>query len=146
MRASDRVLGLAILAGSLAFFYFATQIRPGFGFDKMGPRAFPMGLGIAGALTGLVIALSPDPEPDWPGPGAFFQIALATVVMLGFAVLLGELGFLLTGALAAGILAWQITPKPLAAVASGIALSIGLWVIFTYALGLNVPPLPHGWN
>ena len=144
MRVSDRVFGLIVLLGSLAFFYAATQIRPGFGFDKMGPRAFPMGLGIAGALCGLVMLLRPDPEPGWPGPGALIQIGIATLVMLGFALLLKEVGFLIAGAVAAGILAWQIQPRPLAAVASGLALSVGLWLIFTYALGLNVPALPHG--
>ena len=144
MRVSDRVFGLVVLLGSLAFFYAATQVRPGFGFDKLGPRAFPMGLGVAGAITGLVMILRPDEEPGWPAPRALLQIAIATLVMLGFALLLKDLGFLLTGAVAAGILAWQIQPKPLAAVASGIALSVGLWVIFTYALGLNVPALPHG--
>ena len=143
MRVSDRVFGLVVLLASIAFFYAAMQIRPGFGFDKLGPRAFPMGLGVAGALCGLVMILRPDEEPGWPGPGALIQIAVATVVMLGFALFLKELGFLLTGALAAGILAWQIQPKPMAAALSGIALSVGLWVIFTYALGLNVPALPE---
>ncbi|MGR3539991.1 MAG: tripartite tricarboxylate transporter TctB family protein [Hasllibacter sp.] len=143
MRVSDRVFGLIVLLGSVAYFYAATQIRPGFGFDKMGPRAFPMGLGIAGALTGLVMVLRPDPEPGWPGPGALIQIAVATLVMLGFALALKEVGFLISGAVAAGILAWQIQPRPLAAVASGLALSVGLWLVFTYALGLNVPALPH---
>ena len=64
-------------------------------------------------------------------------MAIAVFVLALYAVLLTPLGFLLPTAFAAGILSYQISPNVKNAILSGIGLSIGLFVLFKYALGLG---------
>ena len=52
-------------------------------------------------------------------------------------LLITPLGFLLPTAIAAGIISYQISPKAIPAILSGIGLSFGLFVLFKYALGLG---------
>jgi putative tricarboxylic transport membrane protein len=48
-------------------------------------------------------------------------------------------------AVAAGVLSFQISPKVKTAALSGLGLSIGLFVIFKYALDLGLVPFPKSW-
>jgi putative tricarboxylic transport membrane protein len=64
-------------------------------------------------------------------------MAIAVFVLAVYAVMLKPLGFLLPTAIAAGILSYQISFRPFPSVLSGIGLSIGLLILFKYALGLG---------
>ncbi|GEM_PF-72728 len=75
----------------------------------------------------------------------YWPIGAATLTMVAYALALKPLGFLIPTAIAAAVLSWQIMPRPLQAALTGIALSIGLFVIFKYLLGLGLQPLPKTW-
>ena len=75
----------------------------------------------------------------------FWPIGAATLTMICFAMSLKPLGFLIPTAVAAAVLSWQIMPRPLQAVLTGLGLSIGLFLIFKYALGLGLQPFPKAW-
>ena len=62
---------------------------------------------------------------------------------MGYAYALKPLGFLMPTAIAAAVLSYQISPKPMPAVLTGLGLSVGLFVIFKYALGLSLFALPR---
>jgi putative tricarboxylic transport membrane protein len=62
---------------------------------------------------------------------------LAVVVLSVYAVLLTPLGFIGPTAIAAGILSYQISPRVMPAIYSGIGLALGLFVLFKFALGLG---------
>jgi len=64
------------------------------------------------------------------------------VVLIGYAYALKPLGFLIPTAITAAILSYQISPRPRAAVLSGLGLSVGLYLLFKYALGLGLVALP----
>ena len=141
---SDRILGLVTILVALAYVVGATQIQASFLSDPVGSKTFPILIGGVAALCGLVIFARPDPDPEWPEMNGWLRLALATAVMIGYAYALTPLGFLLTTALAAGALAWMIDPRPVAAVLSGIGLSVGLFAIFKFLLGLGLKPWPAG--
>ncbi len=88
------------------------------------------------------MVLRPDQEPDWPVRRTFVSLAFAVIVLIGYAYALKPLGFLLPTAVAAGILSYQISPNPKRAVLSGIGLSVGLFIIFKFALGLGLVAIP----
>jgi putative tricarboxylic transport membrane protein len=140
---SDRIFGLVIIAVALGFILSATQIQASFLSDPVGPKTFPYLIGGVMALSGLVVFLRPDPEPVWPGMGIAGKLLIATVVLIGYAYALKPLGFLIPTALAAGLLSYQIQPRPRAAALTGIGLSIGLFLIFKYALGLGLVAWPR---
>ncbi|MEO0914453.1 MAG: tripartite tricarboxylate transporter TctB family protein, partial [Pseudomonadota bacterium] len=100
--------------------------------------------GAVAALASLVCIFRPDPDPNWPALKTFGALALAVIVLVAYAYMLKPLGFLVPTALAAGFLSFQISPRALPAAASGVGLSIGLFLLFKYALGLGLVAFPKG--
>ncbi len=143
--ASDRIFGLVVLFVALAYIASATQIQTSFLTDPVGPKAFPILIGAVAALSSLVCIFRPDPDPDWPALRTFGALGIAVVVLVAYAYMLKPFGFIIPTAIAAGILSYQISPRPLPAIASGIGLSVGLFVLFKFALGLGLIAFPKGW-
>jgi len=142
--ASDRIFGLVALFVALAYIASATQIQTSFLADPVGPKAFPILIGLVAALSSLVLILRPDPDPDWPVLRTFGSIFIAIVVLVAYAYALKPLGFLLPTAIAAAVLSYQISPHRVNAPLSGLGLSVGLFLVFKYALGLGLVPFPKG--
>lgn len=140
---TDRIVGAAVILVALAFIASAYNLPPGNIFDKLGPKAFPIIVGSGMIISAAVIVLRPDPEPDWPALPSLMSLALATLVLVGYAYALKPLGFLFPTAIAAAVLSYQISPRPVPAVLTGIGLSLGLFVIFKFALGLSLFALPR---
>lgn len=142
---SDRLFGVVVILGALAYAAGALQIQTSFMSDPVGSKTFPMILAAVAALCGLVMIVRPDPEPDWPGAMTLGSILVSVVVMVGYAYALKPMGFLLPTAVCAAILSFQIAPRALPAALTGVGLSLGLFVLFRYALGLGLQPVPKGW-
>ena len=64
--ASDRIFGLVALFVALGYIASATQIQTSFLADPVGPKAFPIMIGVVAALCGLLMIVRPDPDPNWP--------------------------------------------------------------------------------
>ena len=144
MAATDRVFGVVVMAGAAAYIAGAFAIRESFLQDPVGPRTFPIVIGGVAFLCGAIMALRPDPEPGWPAAATLGRLALAAAIAIAFAYALKPLGFIVPGAIASGALAYMITPNVRAAAATGLGLSIGLFALFRYVLGLSLPGLPGG--
>ncbi|MDB2407231.1 tripartite tricarboxylate transporter TctB family protein [Jannaschia sp.] len=145
MFASDRIFGAVVVIGSLAYVAAASQIAAPFFADPLGARSFPMGVGVVAAICGAMMMLKPDAEPDWPARSAFGALALSTVLLVGYAYTLKPLGFLIPTAIVSGVLSWQIGAKPIAALVTGLGLSVGLFILFRFVLGLSLLGVPRGW-
>ncbi len=141
---SDRILGGACLLLAAFFIWQATQIQLGFIVDPLGPRSFPIIIGIVLAVAGLYPLVRPDEAPEWPAAGGLLEIVFAIAVLLAYAMLLPELGFVASTALAASFLSWRLGSRPLTAVAAGLAIAVGLYVIFQLVLGLSLARGPWG--
>ncbi|NNE87597.1 MAG: tripartite tricarboxylate transporter TctB family protein [Silicimonas sp.] len=113
--------------------------------DPMGPKLFPYIIAVGVMLCSVVMILRPDPEADWPPFTALLTIGFAVIVLVAYAYALKPLGFLIPTAIAASILSWQLSGKPLKAAVTGVGLSIGLFILFRYALDLGLQPVPKGW-
>ena len=61
-------------------------------------------------------------------------------MLVAFAVTLRPVGFLLPAALASAILAWLIRPDLARAAFAGVSLSLGLFAVLKYGLGLGLAP------
>lgn len=139
---NDRIFGTVVIFGALAYIAGALQIQTSFMSDPVGSKTFPILLGAVGVLTGLVMVLRPDEDPDWPDLGTLAHIAIATAAMVAYAYTLKPLGFLLPTAVTAAVLSYQIAPRLWPSVATGFGLSAGLFVIFKFFLGLGLQPWP----
>lgn len=139
---SDRLFGLVTIAVALAFIVSASQLQTSMLSDPVGSKTFPYLVGGVAALSGLVMILRPDPEPLWPRGLTWLNLAIALAALIGYAYALKPFGFLAPTAACAAILSFQISGRPVVAILTGIGLSIGLFILFKYALGLGLVPLP----
>jgi putative tricarboxylic transport membrane protein len=141
---SDRVFGFIGLLLAAFYAWQATVIELSFISDPVGPKAFPFVIAIILALSSLVFILKPDPAPDWPAAGRIFEIAISVAVMVAYAQALPLVGFVLSTAVAASFLSWRLGAAPLRAVPAGIAIAVGIYVIFHLILGLSLARGPWG--
>jgi len=140
----DRIFGGIGLALAAFFIWQATTIQESFIQDPVGPKVFPIIIGLLLGLSSLVILLRPDPGPDWPAAGRLAEIAGAVVVLIAYAYALPQIGFLIATAITAAYLSWRLGTTPVHALASGIATSIGIYVVFHLILGLSLAKGPFG--
>ena len=140
--AGDRIFGVVVMLGAVAYAASAWALPEPFFADPLGPKAFPLLVAATCFLCGAVMALRPDPDPAWPAPRTWGALLVAVIVLAGYAYALKPLGFLIPTAIAAGILSWQIEPRPGKAALAGLGLSVGLFLLFKYVLGLGLVPFP----
>lgn len=143
MMISDRIFGLVVLFVALAYIAGATQIQTSFLSDPVGPKAFPILIGVVASISALVMLVRPDPDPDWPAMRTLGALAVAVGVLVAYALMLKPMGFILPTAFAASVLSYQISPNIRPACLSGASLSIGLFILFKYAFGLGLVPFPR---
>jgi putative tricarboxylic transport membrane protein len=142
--ASDRIFGLVVVMVALAYIASAFQIETSFLSDPVGSKTFPIGIGTIAIICGAYLMIRPDEDPNWPTVRTLLALAVTVVVLVGYAYSLRPMGFLVPTAIAAAILSYQITPRPVPSVLTGLGLSVGLFIIFKYALGLGLVPFPKG--
>ncbi|PIW26008.1 MAG: tripartite tricarboxylate transporter TctB family protein [Rhodospirillales bacterium CG15_BIG_FIL_POST_REV_8_21_14_020_66_15] len=141
---SDRIFGGIGVALACFFIWQATTIELSFISDPVGPRTFPVIIGIILGFSSLIVLIKPDLEPEWPSFMRLFEIGTAVAVMVAYALLLSKLGFVITTALASAFLTWRLGTRPVASVISGIATALGIYVVFHLVLGLSLARGPLG--
>lgn len=141
---TDRIFGVVVILGALAYIAGALQVPTSFLSDPVGPKTFPVLIASIAALCGVFMVFKPDDEPDWPPLPALLALVLSVVVLVGYAYALKPLGFILPTAIAAAILSYQINPRPTFAALAGVGLSVGLFVLFKFVLGLGLVAFPKG--
>jgi len=132
-------LGLSVWAGSMS-------INLGSGYDRIGPRFFPMVVAAGLVLSGSVLAwgalrrrptdtFAESPSPtSWPALG-WLASSLALSVLL-----LDRAGFVLTSTLTFWLVARAFeSRRPLRDVVVGAVLSVFVYAAFTRGLGLALP-------
>ena len=143
MRA-DRIFGLVRQVLALGHFLSARTIPDSFNTDPVGPRVFPYIIAALTAVCAMVMVLRPDANAAWPHGAIGLQLAVALAVVVEYADLIKPLGFVATTTLAAGMLSFQIRPRPLPALLTGFGLGVGLYALFKFVLGLGLQGLPPG--
>lgn len=139
---SDRIFGALSALVALAYIAGATQIQSGFMPDPVGSKLFPMMVGGIGFVCAVLIFLKPDESPAWPDVGIFLSILFAVVTLVAYAYALKPLGFILPTAVASAVVSFLIRRNLGTALLTGVGLSVGLFVLFKYALGLGLVAFP----
>ena len=142
---SDRIFGVVVVLGALAYIAGALQTQTSFMSDPVGSKTFPILIGSVAGLCGLFMIFKPDEQPDWPDLKSALALLIAVLVLICYAYALKPLGFLIPTAIAAAILSYQISPRSAFAAMTGPGLAVGLFVLFKYILGLGLVAFPKGW-
>ena len=142
---SDRIFGALSALVALAYIASATQIQSGFMPDPVGSKLFPMMVGSVALVCAVLIFLKPDDEPSWPGFSTFLAISFAVVTLIAYAYALKPLGFIIPTAVASAVVSFLIRRSLLTAMLTGVGLSVGLFLLFKFALGLGLVAFPKNW-
>ncbi|MCF8485283.1 MAG: tripartite tricarboxylate transporter TctB family protein [Rhodobacteraceae bacterium] len=139
---ADRIFGLFMMVLALGYILSAMGIQTSFMSDPVGPRVFPYLVAGVVMLCSLSLILRPDPNADWPRGVMLAKMAFSVVLLVAYALMIRPLGFILPTVIVAGLLSYQINPRPVPAALSGLGLGIGLYVLFKVILGLGLKGLP----
>lgn len=143
--AADRIFGAVMIVLALGYILSAMNIQTSFMSDPVGPRVFPYMVAGVVILCSLVMVFKPDPNAEWPGPMMALKIGAALAVLVGYALLIRPMGFILPTIVASAALSYMISPRPVPAALAGLGLGIGLFVLFKTVLGLGLVAFPRGW-
>ncbi|POF28370.1 tripartite tricarboxylate transporter TctB family protein [Roseibium marinum] len=141
---SDRIFGAVGLILALGYAWAALVIEESFLSDAVGPKAFPLIIAAVLGLSSLVIFFKPDAAPNWPALPRLMEVGAAILVMVLYAILLPELGFVIATALAATYLTWRLGTTPVSSLVSGCLTSLGIYAVFHLVLGLSLARGPLG--
>ena len=140
---NDRILGILIALVALAFFASATQLETPFFSDPVGPKLFPYIISIIAFVASFNMIISPEQKPSWPTLKTCMGLGIAVVVLVIYAYSLRPFGFLVPTAACACVLSYQIKPNILHSLITGIGLSVGLFIVFKFFLGLGLFAFPR---
>ncbi len=138
---TDRITGGFLLVLALAFGLHARTFKTTFITDPLGPQSWPVMLAVLLGLLSLYLIARPDPKPDWPPRVVLGRQVLMVATLVGYAVVLEVLGFLLATVLVVWVLALLLGSGWWKGALTGMASSVVLYLLFNSALGL---PLPVG--
>lgn len=141
---SDRIFGAVGLALGVFYLWAASIIPDSFMTDIVGPRAFPYIVGSIIVICAAIFLLLPDPEPMWPAFRDFAEIVFAGAVMFLYGWALPVAGFVIATVFATAYLTWRLGTAPLWSLVTGVATSLGIYVIFHLVLGLALAKGPWG--
>jgi putative tricarboxylic transport membrane protein len=146
----DLLMALAVLALGGWFLKGAFAVRLLTGYDRIGPRFFPLlvagGLLLCGvllliqALRGRRAPLEPTEEMDVRAPADWPAVAILAAALVIDIVLIERLGFVLSSTLLFWGVAFGFGSRHyLRDALSGLALALAAYLTFTRLLDLNLP-------
>lgn len=137
--AADRVLGIALIGLAAFIAVQALQLEIPFSYEPVGPKAFPLGLSILLTLLSLVMILRPGDNGSWPHKALALRLLLVLVLLLVYAVVFRQLGFIVSSLLVVTALARLFDATWGKALITGVVMSIVGYFLFTAALGISLP-------
>lgn len=141
---SDRIFASIVLLVALGMIWATTQIEESFIQDSLGPKSFPMLIAVLMAVSGVVMFFKPDADPHWPGLYKWLELAATVGVLIAYAQLLPIAGFVLATTCASAFLSWRLGGNARQSLQGGVLTAVGIFVLFQYALGVNMAKGPWG--
>lgn len=141
---SDRVFGGIGLLLGVFFIWQATFIPLSFISDPIGPKTFPIILGVVLSLSSVAIMLLPGGSADWPGMRTFAELSSAVAVLIAYSFVLPLVGFVVSTIFAAFYLCLRLGAPLKGAAIGGVSISLGIYALFHLVLGLSLARGPWG--
>jgi len=87
----------------------------------------------------LVMVFRPGPDGEWPHKALALRLLLVLALLLAYAVLFTQLGFIVSSLLAVTALAKLFGASWVKALMTGVLMSVVGYFLFTTALGISLP-------
>ncbi len=150
----DRLTGTVLVIAAALWCWAVMTTVPGADEPgRLGPRGFPLGLGVLLAVLGLAViagswsqpAAAKPVDPEGPTPLAIevWAVVMTLVLIAGYAVAMEQTGFLVATAatVAAAVTLVLRIWRPVLVLGLALGLSVGIYLVFGKLLGVY---LPHG--
>lgn len=135
----DRIFAgtLLVLSGLIAWTAFHFDVP--FQYEPLGPKAFPIILSFVLASCCVWLIVKPDRNTWRPNRDVLTKIIIGLVVMVLYAALFEEAGFIIATTIVGTIFSWLFGEKPLKAFLYALTLSIISYFLLADLMELNVP-------
>jgi putative tricarboxylic transport membrane protein len=138
---TDRVAGIVVTLLGLAVGAEATTFDVLFRTDPVGPKVLPLLTAAVFVGSGLYLTARPGTGGVWPTRYTLARMASAVAAFGVYAALLASLGFVVATTATVSALSILFGGPWKKAVTAALSLSVVLWYLFVWVLGL---PLPLG--
>jgi len=136
---TDRVAGVLVAVLGVAVGAEATTFDVLFRTDPVGPKVLPMLAAAVFVGSGLYLAVRPGPRGAWPARSTLIRMAAAVASFGVYAALLAPLGFVVATTATVSALSILFGGPWKKAVTAALTLSVVLWYLFVWVLGLLLP-------
>jgi putative tricarboxylic transport membrane protein len=135
----DRIFAGALLVLSGLIAWTAYHFNVPFQYEPLGPKAFPIILSIVLAICSVRLIIKPDANTWLPRKDVLIKIISGLVLMVVYAFLFEEAGFIIATTIVGAIFSWLFGEKPLKAFFYALALSLVSYFLLADVMELNVP-------
>lgn len=136
---SERILGGVLLFISIAGIWIARSFEAPFSYEPVGPRAFPMLILALLGISAIALMLEKKSDTTWAPPPVMKRIGALFVIVLIYAWLFDKLGFILATVLMVIPVARFFNASWKHAIAGGVGLGAGLFILFDRLLDVALP-------
>lgn len=137
----DRIAGVLLLLVAVAAWWLSYDYTSGFG-QTVGPGAFPRLVSVPLGLLSLYLVVRPGMNQRWPERAALIRQLCLLVLLMVYAGLIQPLGFLPTALLTVTLMIRLFGASWRQALPFGLLLTLGLYLLFEFALGMPLPDMP----
>lgn len=137
----DRIAGALLLVLAVGAWWLSHDLESGF-MQPVGPGEYPRLISLPLAALSLLLILKPGLNQRWPGRAALVRQALTLLVLGCYAGLVKPLGFLPASLVTVVLLVRLFGAAWKPALVSGGVLTLSLYALFEFALGMPLPNIP----
>jgi len=135
----DRIFAGVLLGLSGLIAWTAFNFDVPFQYEPLGPKAFPIILSLILAVSCVWVIVKPDKNSWKPNKEVLKKVLSGLVVMILYAFLFEEAGFIISTVLVGTSFSWLFGEKPLKAFLYALALSVISYFLLADLMDLNVP-------
>ncbi|WP_299231492.1 tripartite tricarboxylate transporter TctB family protein [uncultured Halomonas sp.] len=137
----DRITGVVLLLVAVVAWWLSHDYTSSFG-QTIGPGAFPRLVSVPLGLLSLYLIARPGVNQRWPERSALLRQLSLLVLLMVYAGLIQPLGFLPTALLTVTLVIRLFGASWRQALPFGLLLTLGLYLLFEFALGMPLPDMP----
>lgn len=135
---TDRTLGIIILLISIFYIYATSIIQISFISDTIGPKGFPYIIAFFLFGSSIWLIFFPKFQATWPKTKKIIEVLATAAIFFLYAFVLPYLGFVTSTILLTTYISWKMGAVILIAFIYGIIISITIFILFNYVLGLSL--------
>ncbi|MBP1679972.1 MAG: Tripartite tricarboxylate transporter TctB family [Proteobacteria bacterium] len=134
----DRLFGVFLLLLGIYVIYGGLSMVVPFSYDPLGPKTFPVVLGVLLSALSLIIIAKPE-GAHFPQSKTMLNTVLIVLLLIVYALSFNFLGFLLATALLVFFMSRIFKGTTKQALGSAIGVSLSVYVLFGVLLDVALP-------